>query len=191
MGLMLSYRKEMNIATVSGFETIGKTLSIIVFLAHIFPLMRSFSGASLDGQVQIGDELVAANSVSLEGVGGEAVFSIIKSSTWPIRLRLRRRSIRHIPTPPKHQDGYQAEDSSSNSTRIEELTLSLDGLTDAFTTKCVEEQAALNSICAKLDKLPELHALVTNLSESYMNVLDRLERLEAVAASKRQDESTA
>ena len=170
LGLILSFRNDIKAVVISGFETLA---------------------SSLNGRIQIGDEIIQANSTNLEGVSGDSVLSIIKGLTWPVKIKFRRRYYRPTSTPtysgsssPKLSTSLlfdQSENLEENGKTITKLSEDISKSIHIM-RKHHRIRSEVISTPGLLDRLPNIHIRLAALCDDVMTSLNRLEHLETEVA---------
>jgi hypothetical protein len=169
-GLILSFRNDIKAVVISGFETLA---------------------SSLNGRIQIGDEIIQANSTNLEGINGDSVLAIIKGLTWPVKIKFRRRYYRPTSTPtysgsssPKLPTSLlfdQSENLEENGKTITKLTEDISKSIHIMRKHHrIKDEVILTP--GLLDRVPNIHIRLAALCDDVMTSLNRLENLEQEVA---------
>ena len=166
LGLILSFRNDIKAVVISGFETLA---------------------SSLNGRIQIGDEIIQANSTNLEGISGDSVLAIIKGLTWPVKIKFRRRYYRPTSTPtysgsssPKLPTSLlfdQSENLEENGKTITKLSEDISKSIHIMRKHHrIKDEVLLTP--GLLDRVPNIHISLAALCDDVMTSLNRLENLE-------------
>jgi DNA repair exonuclease SbcCD ATPase subunit len=137
-------------------------------------------------QKQIGDEIIACNGLSLDGISQEEASDIIRGAAWPLTLKLRRQQLESSANPLLSLEDddssvsplvphtviltERVRDINKLTSDIEEISSKLD------THNCMRQQAAVMTI-GIVERVPslldKLHVLKTAVEETKT----RLEKL--------------
>ena len=173
LGLILSYRNDIKAVVISGFETLA---------------------SSLNGRIQIGDEIIQANNTNLEGINGDSVLTIIKGLSWPVKLKFRRRCYRpastttysgssspKLPTSLLFDQSENLEENGKTITKLsEDISKSIHIMRKH---NRIKDEVILTP--GLLDRVPNIHIRLASLCDDVMISMNRLDILEKEVANIR------
>jgi hypothetical protein len=128
-----------------------------------------------DGQVQIGDEMLAVNSICVENIGRDGVMAVIKSSKEPLRVVMRR----HV-APSSPMMAHMVDDAFNVNSSIETVVQVSDALdhTAAHIAKTQKERrTGISENKFFTEEIPSLSSEFSNLSQSFLETMQRVDDL--------------